>query len=242
MASLFSEARSVSTGHPRLNAASIALSPNLGYDVSVGPSVDTRTRLLDAAVHLIETKGEVGLRVRDVASMAKVTEPSIYHFFGSREGLIVAAQALRYVQGQVKGLRVFEASVYACTSKKQFIELVRSALRDLYGNPQSADNRAVRINVLGSAQSRPELARQLAEMQRVANKALAEPLAFAQDKGWVRKGVNLEMLSAWIIGQINGRVLLEIDPTLTDTATWDNISIDAVLAAMGNPPTSLKTP
>jgi len=208
--------------------------------VPVSPSVDTRTRLLDAAVHLIETKGEVGLRVRDVASMAKVTEPSIYHFFGSREGLIVAAQALRYVQGQVKGLRAFEASVYACTSKKQFIELVRSALRDLYNDPQSADNRAVRINVLGSAQSRPELARQLADMQRVANRALAEPLGFARDKGWVRKGVDLEMLAAWIIGQINGRVLLEIDPDAADTDSWDMISMDAVLAVMGHPPSSLK--
>jgi hypothetical protein len=112
----------------------------------------------------------------------------------------------------------------------------------VYENPQAVGVRSARVNVLGSAQTRPELARQLADAQRVANKALAEPLRFARDKGWVRKDVDLEILAAWVIGQINGRVLMEIDPIADDMKKWDDISIDAVLAMLGHPSAYLKTP
>lgn len=205
------------------------------------PVVDTRTRLLEAAIEIIDTKGEVGLRVRDIAAAAGVTEPSIYHFFGSREGLIVAAQAHRYVHGQVAPLRNFAQNVYACRTKKQFVDVVRQTLETVYTSAESAAVRSARVNVLGSAQTRPELARQLADAQRVANATLAEPLSFARDKGWVRKGVDLEILASWIIGQINGRVLMDLDPIAEDTAKWNEISIDAVLAMLGHPPASLKT-
>ncbi len=215
--------------------------PNLCKIFSVPSEADTRTRLLEAAVEIIEAKGEVGLRIRDIAAAAGVTEPSIYHFFGSREGLIVAAQAHRYVHGQITALREFEQAVYGCRTKKQFIEIVRQALTNVYSTPASVATRSTRINVLGSAQTRPELARQLGESQRLANKALAEPLRFARDKGWVRQDVDLTILAAWIIGQINGRVLMEIDPVEEDMKKWNEISIDAVLAMFGHPPASLKT-
>jgi AcrR family transcriptional regulator len=204
--------------------------------------VDTRTRLLEAAIEIIDTKGEVGLRVRDIAAAAGVTEPSIYHFFGSREGLIIAAQAHRYVHGQVAAFRNFEQAVYTCRTKKQFVQIARQTLTAVYENPQAVGVRSARVNVLGSAQTRPELARQLADAQRVANKALAEPLRFARDKGWVRKDVDLEILAAWVIGQINGRVLMEIDPIADDMKKWDDISIDAVLTMLGHPSAYLKTP
>lgn len=206
----------------------------------MAPFVDTRTRLLDAAIEIIQEKGEVGLRVRDIAKAAGVTEPSIYHFFGSREGLIVAAQAYRYAHDQMNPLATFAQNVYACRSKKQFVDVVRQTLHTIYTSPASVAVRAARANVLGSAQTRPDLARQLAEAQRVANATLGEALAFARDKGWVRKGVDLQVLSAWILGQINGRILMEIDPVEEDMESWNAISTDAVLAMLGHPSASLK--
>ena len=190
---------------------------------------------------MIDSKGEAGLRVRDIAATAGVTEPSIYHFFGSREGLIVAAQAHRYIFGQVTPLRTFAQAVYACRTKKQFVQVVKQTLTNIYENPASLAVRSARVNVLGSAQTRPELARRLAEVQKIANDTLAEPLAFARDKGWVRKGVDLNVLASWMIGQINGRVLVEFESDPEELQKWNEISTDAVLAILGHPPTSLKT-
>ena len=54
---------------------------------------DRRRELLDATVTVIARRGVRGLRVQEVAAEAGVSVPLIYHYFGSREGLLTAALA-----------------------------------------------------------------------------------------------------------------------------------------------------
>lgn len=48
----------------------------------------TRTRILDAAAHVLSTKGFAGTRLTDVAEYAELQAPAIYYYFPSREDLI----------------------------------------------------------------------------------------------------------------------------------------------------------
>jgi AcrR family transcriptional regulator len=65
-------------------------------DDVVVEQVPTRQRLLDRTIEVIEAEGVPGVRVQPIAAAAGVAVPSVYHFFGSKEGLIEAAQAERY--------------------------------------------------------------------------------------------------------------------------------------------------
>ncbi len=49
-----------------------------------------RERLLKAATRLFATKGYAATSVRDIVSTAGITAPSLYHHFGSKEGLFLA--------------------------------------------------------------------------------------------------------------------------------------------------------
>jgi hypothetical protein len=51
--------------------------------------------------------------------------------------------------------------------------------------------------------------------------------------------VDCDILAVWVIGMITGRLLIEIDPQLADSQEWNSVAIDAVMAAMGSPPSSL---
>ena len=51
-------------------------------------SARTRTRILDAAAHVLSTKGYAGMRLTDVADYAELQAPAIYYYFPSREDLI----------------------------------------------------------------------------------------------------------------------------------------------------------
>lgn len=53
--------------------------------------IDRRTQLLDATIVVIARRGVRGLRVQEVAAEAGVSVPLLYHYFGSREGLLEAA-------------------------------------------------------------------------------------------------------------------------------------------------------
>lgn len=48
----------------------------------------TRSRILDAAAHVLSTKGYAGTRLADVADHAQLQAPAIYYYFPSREDLI----------------------------------------------------------------------------------------------------------------------------------------------------------
>lgn len=51
-------------------------------------SARTRARILDAAAHVLSSKGFAGTRLSDVAEHADIQAPAIYYYFGSREELI----------------------------------------------------------------------------------------------------------------------------------------------------------
>lgn len=51
--------------------------------------LDTRQRLIDSAVEVVSTPGEAALRLSEIATKVGVKQPSIYHFFSSREDLVV---------------------------------------------------------------------------------------------------------------------------------------------------------
>ena len=51
-------------------------------------SARTRARILDAAAHVLSSKGFAGTRLSDVAEYAELQAPAIYYYFGSREELI----------------------------------------------------------------------------------------------------------------------------------------------------------
>ena len=52
---------------------------------------DSRTRLLDAALHVIRAKGYSAARVEDVCETAGLTKGSFFHHFASKEDLALAA-------------------------------------------------------------------------------------------------------------------------------------------------------
>jgi TetR/AcrR family transcriptional regulator, cholesterol catabolism regulator len=51
-------------------------------------SMRTRSRILNAAAHVLSVKGYAGTRLSDVAEYAELQAPAIYYYFPSREDLI----------------------------------------------------------------------------------------------------------------------------------------------------------
>ncbi len=52
--------------------------------------MDSRSALLRAALLLFASRGYEGVGVQEIASAIGVTKPTLYHFFGSKQGLLEA--------------------------------------------------------------------------------------------------------------------------------------------------------
>ena len=201
----------------------------------------SRLRILHVAVKILDQHGDPQLRISDVCKKAKVTAPSIYHFFGSREGLIDAAHAFLFTQGQTELGEAFGEATYACTSKSGF-----AAIADRFARAAFSDARrhvrSRRASVLGRAQNSKTLRKELNTFQNESNKLIGDPLRFAQAKGWVRSDFDTEMFAAWFVGMTTARCFVEFDEAHPKAARWDSIAIRAVFLVLGlNPPASKRS-
>jgi TetR/AcrR family transcriptional repressor of nem operon len=52
---------------------------------------ESKTRFLDAALHVIRAKGYSATRIEDICEAARLTKGSFFHHFDSKEGLALAA-------------------------------------------------------------------------------------------------------------------------------------------------------
>ncbi len=50
--------------------------------------MDNRTNILSQALSLFAARGYEGVGVQEIVDAANITKPTLYHYFGSKEGLL----------------------------------------------------------------------------------------------------------------------------------------------------------
>lgn len=189
--------------------------------------LDTRARLLAAAIDVLESEGEVAVRIRDISARAGVSYASLYHFFQDREGLIEAAQAERFRRSLMETLPPLRVAIEACQSREELRAVIEIGVTGMW-SPARAGVRRARMEALAGATSRPRLAALLGEIQRNYNRAVGAALAGPRDRGWVRDDIDLEMFAAWALGVTSGRVFVELDEERSDAEAWNRIALEAL--------------
>ncbi len=189
---------------------------------------DTRTRILEAAMSVIEDTGEGALRVQKIAESVGVREPSVYHFFKNREELVEAAHVERYRRSHLEMVQPFQAGAALSDSAEDFRRIVKKILSLVYA-VEREHIRSTRMSVMGAAQSSPTIAEAIRQINFDIHSRIADVLATAQEKNWVRKEVDPLAAAYWINGQILGRVMAEMDKDRVDLDKWNDVSETAVL-------------
>lgn len=188
---------------------------------------DTRTRILEAAMSVIEDTGEGTLRVQKIAESVGVREPSVYHFFKNREELVEAAHIERYRRSHLEMVRPFQAGAALADNAEDFRRIVKKILSLVY-SAEREDIRSTRMSVLGAAQTSPKIAEAIRQINFEVFSKVAEVFATAQEKNWIRKEVDPLAAAYWINGQILGRVMAEMDKERVGLDKWNQISETAV--------------
>lgn len=193
-------------------------------------------RLLELAITTVEERGEAALRVQDLCDEAGVAITVLYRSFRSREGLIEAVHAERYVRTLLDDAVVFAAAVDTCTSVDDVRALLDHTMKRFFTS-REASSRLMRTSSVGAAHSRPELAAAIAAAQERFNSALAEALATLQRKGWIRQDLHPHTVAVWLAGLVLSRVLIELGPTKARATEWNRMTRAAILAVvMGDSP------
>ena len=188
----------------------------------------TRQQLVEATMAAIAYGGESSVRVSAIATAVGVKEPSVYHFFKNRDALVEAAQIERYRRSYLEMIVPFEMAAEMSETAEEFERAVRKIFSLVYA-PERVEIRSIRKNVMGAAQSSEAIAKAISEINHESASTLARVMVFGQERGWVTKDLDPMALAYWGIGQLNGRVMAEMNAGLVSLAEWDKVSVEAVL-------------
>lgn len=184
----------------------------------------TRDRILEAAITAIDQGGEASLRIDSIAEAAGITKPSIYHFFGDRDGLVAAAQAERYRRSVLSGLEDAIEATLALNSRGEFEKLLPVYV-DIAMDPAGAMRRAGRIQVLGSAVSRPKLTEEVVDATKRAMELTTRVVEIPIERGWIDADVDADAIALWWISLTLGRHLFDLVDDQRLHERWRDIAL-----------------
>lgn len=149
-------------------------------------AVATMSRIVDVAIAQIETEGEPGLRVNDVARASGVSVATLYHYFGDREGVVVAARMKQFQEHSSFDHDVFTSILDTSGNPDEFRQKMFAALGTvaMQGSPQS---RFIRAEIVGSSRTRPALAEALRGYFTQSAESLEKIFLRAQERGLLER-------------------------------------------------------
>ena len=190
----------------------------------------TEQKILDEAIRIIDERGEAGVRIQDIQDAVEVTPPSIYHFFGSREGLICEAQAARLYRSFTEMDGVLDGILSKVQSAEQMREALAEYVATIFNTSRAAE-RVHRVATIGSVEGRPELSRRFNVVIREYVAERVGRLAILQERGFIAADLDLEAFTFWIMAVIFGRTLVELGDPEPQPA-WNAIAFKAIAAVM----------
>lgn len=188
-------------------------------------------RILERAIQVIEESGEAAIRTNPIAFECGVTPPILYRAFGSREGLVIAAQAERYRRSTAEAIQFLLSYIEEATSRESLYQILSGTLDFVFSDAR-VGNRRLRAEVIGSSVSRAQLREELLRIDGEYATVIANAYKKAIENNWISKDKNHEVISLWVQGLINSRYLFDENPHLEYGTAWNELTRRAILDAI----------
>lgn len=177
--------------------------------------------VLDAVSARLVSGDELTIRIPEICEETGVNYGSVYHHFGSREGVIDAAYASIFARLTAEDLAMFDALDRTVDSLEEYVAVLRPIVVSVASAPGRKDRRALRVRIVAAAATRPQLRRQIATLQAHVNDELSRQALVAQQRGWLRDDIPARSLAVLFQMLIFGRSLDDVSESPVDERDWE---------------------
>jgi AcrR family transcriptional regulator len=178
--------------------------------------------VLDAVGERLMKADESLIRIPEICEATGVNYGSVYHHFGSREGVIDAA----YHQMFTKLAEEDIATLQLVSVSSQTFEEYLVSLQGLIGTFASSDERrarrALRARIVAAAMMRPELRELIGETQSRLTIELRSIVEFGQQRQWLNRDLSAHSIAVLIQVLLVGRTLDDVSTSPIDNALWES--------------------
>ena len=169
-----------------------------------------REEILASAVHEFLERDEATFRVAAVAKRAGCATSVLYHYFGSKEGLIDAA-LIAIITDEVTELREWvRVSTEGAESASDAVELIVTFASWAH-SPTRRTNRSIRARLVGACQTKPAVREAFCDYGRLVAATNESLIEILRDKGLVRTDLDTAALGLLMRCLDFGQILDEIN-------------------------------
>lgn len=177
--------------------------------------------VLDAVGERLMKADESLIRIPEICEATGVNYGSVYHHFGSREGVIDAAYHQMFTKLAEEDLATLQlVSVSAKTFEEYLV-----AMQGLIGTFASSDvrraRRALRARIVAASMMRPELRVLIGTTQSRLTNELQTIVEYGQQREWLNRELSAHAVAVLIQVLLVGRTLDDVSSTPIDNAEWE---------------------
>jgi AcrR family transcriptional regulator len=177
--------------------------------------------VLDAVGERLMNADESLIRIPEICESTGVNYGSVYHHFGSREGVIDAA----YHQMFTKLAEEDIATLHHVSVTSQTLGEYLVAIRGLIGSFASSDERrtrrALRARIVAASMMRPDLRKLIGETQSRLTVELRAIVETGQQREWLNRDISAHSVAVLIQVLLVGRTLDDVSATPIANAEWE---------------------
>ena len=183
--------------------------------------------VLDAVAERLMTADESLIRIPEICEATGVNYGSVYHHFGSREGVIDAAYNMIYSKLVEEDMTIIGEATDNVVTLEEYVSVILPIVATMNSGPERMARRALRVRIVSAAMTRPELHTLIGATQSRLTAEWRRLIEMAQKREWLRDDISASFLAVLLQIIVFGRALDDISDTPLEEADWGS-SISAL--------------
>jgi AcrR family transcriptional regulator len=191
--------------------------------------------VLEAVSKRLMISDEILIRIPEICESTGVNYGSVYHHFGSREGVIDAAYSLifsKIVDEDIAALRQVNDSAMTL---EDYVDAIRAVLERVANGEERVARRAITSRIVAAALTRPELRLLIGVNQARLTNELLRICEYGQERGWMRDDVSAQSVAMLMQAVLLGRTLDDISLFPIGDAEWEQTLVSLFMQMLNVP-------
>ncbi len=188
-------------------------------------SVPVIQMVLDETCRRLIDEDESLIRIPDICTATGVNYGSVYHHFGSREGLIDAAYHKMFLDYAEHDIEILRNITEGSETIEEFIAGMSGLAGTFSHGEQRKRRRALRIRIVAASLTRPELYEKISATQDRVTEGLMRLVEHGQSRGWLRSDLTSRSVAVMVQANLVGRILDDISGTPVQPSEWEPLMI-----------------
>ncbi len=198
-------------------------------------SVAVMRTVTDAVIDRLWTSDETLIRIPEVCGATGVNYGSVYHHFGSREGVIDAAYERLFAGLIGEGVASLRQAAERSTTPAAFAASLREMVAGASADSESDRARAMRTRIVAAALVRPHLRERIGSTIAGVTDEVARIVVVAQQRALVRPDSPARALAAVLEALVFGRILEDVSGAPVAEDDWCQVIDDLVAGVLVTP-------